>query len=127
MKRKIFIALALIFFVATTSVFALAGDYGNIKSAELQAMMEQPEGLTIIDIRDSDYYKRGHIPTAINMPYSTAHKKVLKELKKDDRIVVVCYAGVSSREIAELLADNNFKTVYSLIGGMNAWFGDIER
>ena len=103
------------------------GDYIPVTGQELQEFIKDGEDIKIIDLRDADTFKGGHIEGAINIPYEVAKGRLLKELKPDERIVFVCYGGPTGDGFAEALVKNNYKNVYSLRGGMRNWKGRVVR
>ena len=51
--------------------------------------------------------------------------KLTKEVEKNTKIVIYCYYGNSSRKVASFLSEYGFKSVYSLIGGFDAWKSNL--
>lgn len=51
----------------------------------------------------------------------------LKELDKEEDIVVYCHAGVRSHHAASVMRRNGFKKVRNLTGGITAWALDVDR
>ena len=78
------------------------------------------EAVTIVDIRDEESYKQGHIKSAVFLNDENL-KSFLKETNKDTPLLCYCYHGHSSKSAAEFFKENGFKTVYSLDGGFEAW------
>lgn len=56
---------------------------------ELKDMMEQNK-VTVLDVRDREDYKDGHIPGAVSMPRAEMDERLI-ELSKDVLYVVCCY------------------------------------
>jgi rhodanese-related sulfurtransferase len=48
------------------------------------------ENVIILDIRDLQAYKAGHIPGAISMPYGEVGSRAAKEMPKDKAIITYC-------------------------------------
>lgn len=72
----------------------------------------------LVDIRDKDAYKEGHIKGAINIFWMDILKdKNLKKLPKDKNIVIYCYVGHTSSQILLALSLLGYK-VKSLKFGM---------
>lgn len=74
----------------------------------------------LIDIRNPDSYKAGHIPQARNIPAAELASKTEK-LAKDKPVIVVCDTGRSANSSAALLRKQGFKEVAILEGGLMAW------
>ena len=51
---------------------------------------EKDKNYLIVDVRDPDSYKRGHVPTAINIPAYEVDKN-LKKLSKNKTLILYCY------------------------------------
>ncbi len=113
--------------ICLTPRSAEAGDYKPLTGKELQEMMSSGHEMKIIDVRDAETFKKGHIEGAINIPYEVAEGRLMKELKPAERIVFVCYGGPTGDGFAETLTKNNYKDVYSLRGGMRQWKGRVVR
>ncbi|MBY5993395.1 rhodanese-like domain-containing protein [Ferrimonas balearica] len=77
----------------------------------------------ILDVRGADEFKKGHIVDAINVPLSQIKNNQLGavEKHKNDPIIVVCNAGISSSQAAQVLVKAGFEQVYNLHGGMTDW------
>jgi thiosulfate sulfurtransferase len=74
----------------------------------------------LIDIRDEKNYALARIPRAI--PFD--EPSILRLRKTPQRhtpILVYCYHGHSSKDIATLLCSLGFTNVYNLAGGYEAW------
>lgn len=74
----------------------------------------------IFDIRDAASFQAGHIPDAVYLTDQKL-KSTLKKTARDQAILVYCYHGNASQDIAKLFADFGFSEVYSLEGGFESW------
>lgn len=76
----------------------------------------------IIDVREADEFKSGHIPKAVNAPLSVLSTK-LKELEKykNKPVVLCCRSGQRSGQAALQLRKQGFTSVHNLSGGLLAW------
>lgn len=76
----------------------------------------------IIDVRDADTYKKGHVVGAINVP-ATELDKHLSKLPKDKTLVLYCYNDgcFAAPRVAFLLAKKGYQ-VKEMVGG----FEDYE-
>ncbi len=68
----------------------------NTNVLGIRSYLDSKQVMTIVDVRDADSYKEGHIPTAINMPFSTyqsfeGDETEFSQLKKDRFTYVYCY------------------------------------
>lgn len=75
----------------------------------------------IVDVRDNDSYKKGHIPTAINIP-SYEIDENLKKLPKNKKLILYCYHVVcfAAPKVALMLAKKGFD-VMEMVGGFDEW------
>ncbi|HHL38965.1 MAG TPA: rhodanese-like domain-containing protein [Deltaproteobacteria bacterium] len=127
MKRGFKALSSVIAAVALAAGAVFAAGYESISGAQLEAMMKDGEKLVIIDVREPELYAQGHIPGAVNIPYETARKRILKELDRDERNVFVCHGGPMGDELAGILVENGFRHVYNLRGGMRWWRGPVTK
>lgn len=93
-----------------------------VKVEQFAEKLKQSDSPQLIDVRTPEEYNAGHIPgaTLINFNSPEFYTQALK-LDKQQPVFVYCLAGGRSREAAEFLHKNNFKEVYDLKGGFNAW------
>lgn len=82
-------------------------------------LQENPDEITVLDVRPEPVYNSEHIPGAINIPFGVLESR-LDELDKSKSIIVVCQAGTSTLP-SDMLVQNGFERVYMLVGGINAW------
>lgn len=75
----------------------------------------------ILDMRDFRSYMAGHHPKALHLSDSNL-RSLLKHTAKHVPILIYCYHGNSSQDMAQLFGDFGFEQVYSLDGGWEAWF-----
>lgn len=76
----------------------------------------------VLDVREDDEYKTGHVLNAILIPLGKL-KERLGELEKfkDRHIVVVCRSGNRSATACALLGKQGFAHAHNLAGGIMAW------
>ena len=79
----------------------------------------------LIDVREPDEFKAGHIPSALSLPLSMFHSDVSKlNLPKNTRIVFQCLSGKrggNACQIMEELSQAAGYDIYNLEGGITAW------
>ena len=114
--KKIYIALALIFSLNSTS-------------AELWTVSELNESisklhheLVLLDVRTQTEYDSGHILNAINI----SHDEILEDPEllaeyKDTQMVVFCRSGVRAGKVIQLLESIGFEDIIDIDGDMLAW------
>jgi phage shock protein E len=80
--------------------------------------------IVILDVRKPDDYAKEHIKDAINIDFkSSDFAAQVDKLDKSKTYIVVCYAGVRSKNTMLLMAKLHFARVYSVKGGMMKWKG----
>jgi len=96
-------------------------DWGYILPEEFHKLLKKAkkDEYYIIDIRDADTYKKGHIPGAVNIYWEDIlDPENLEKLPKDKKIFVYCYLGHTSSQILVLLKMLGYSDVTSLKFGM---------
>jgi len=96
----------------------------DVTAGQAQRLITATDDLIIVDVRERSEYcdARGHIPGALNYPYTSGVLEArYQELPKDHPILVVCRSGRRSNLAAELLRSHGFTEVYDMTGGMKAW------
>jgi len=74
----------------------------------------------LLDTRDAHSYKEQHIDGAM-LAHDSLTESLIKKRDYSRPIIVYCYQGISSKDLAELLSKVGFKSVHSLKGGFTAW------
>ncbi|MGM3192911.1 rhodanese-like domain-containing protein [Dickeya dadantii subsp. dieffenbachiae] len=84
------------------------------------------EDAVVVDTRNRDDYRRGHIAGAINLLPNDIKNGSLSELEKHKAqpVIVVCANGMASREPAESLFKAGFERVVILKDGLAGWSGE---
>lgn len=76
-------------------------------------------GALILDVRESDEYAGGHVPTAQLLPLGVLPVR-LQDLPGDEPAYVVCRSGGRSAQAAALL-DKAGLDVRNVLGGTSGW------
>lgn len=98
--------------------------FGMIHKEELTEILQKERAL-LVDLRDRESYRKGHIKNAKNMPFDR-----LLEWKDEipDRVSLVLYCGHGN---LSLLAARKLKgrkgAVYTLIGGYEGYGDPIKK
>lgn len=79
----------------------------------------------LIDLREREVYKTGHILGARNLPLSQLNMR-MKELRKDKPIYLYCANGTRSGRAALTLKKKGYTDLYMLSGGFKKWSGKIK-
>lgn len=85
-------------------------------------LAERPNDLIVLDVREKDAYRSGHIPGARNIPRGQLELRVNDDFPDPtQRIVVCCEFGKISTLAAATLRQLGFIRTAALDGGMAAW------
>jgi len=88
---------------------------------EARKMLERP-GTVLIDVRESDEWRQGHIGEAIGIPRGFLELRVEEKLPDHKAPVILqCASGTRSLLAARTLREMGYENVYNLTGGFNAW------
>lgn len=94
---------------------------------EAKEMMEKEENIIILDVREKDEYKEGHIEGAIQLSYLDIEKKASKVLPDKNQIILVyCRSGNRSKIASETLVNLGYTNIYEF-GGIIDWPYDIVK
>lgn len=88
---------------------------------ELVEGNKEPE-IVILDVRQPEEYRFGHLPGAVFIPLPDLIDKV-GELDPKKPVITYCRSGSRSRAAAAFLLSEGFSKVYNMDGGITAWKG----
>lgn len=96
---------------------------GMTKLSVQDAVLKLNAGnMKVIDVRDQESFKEGHLDKAVNIPLKDLEKNITKLSKlKKKAILVTCNTGHISVGAGTILRKNGFDDLYLLKGGVNAW------
>ena len=92
--------------------------YQSLLASDAAALCERGD-MHVLDCRDPRSYEQGHLPGA--QLVSDMVIKRLARADKDQPVLVYCYHGISSRDLATFLVNMGFSEVFNLEGGWQAW------
>jgi len=88
---------------------------------EARRMLEKP-GTVLIDVRESDEWRQGHIPQAVGIPRGFLELRVEEKVADHKTPVILqCASGTRSLLAARSLRELGYENVYNMTGGFNAW------
>lgn len=80
----------------------------------------------IVSVRTAEDYAKGHIPSAINIPFADiAKKETLASLPKDKKIIAYCDTGQNASQAIAMLGAMGYD-VQNMLHGISAWTKDTE-
>ncbi|MDF2558495.1 MAG: Rhodanese domain protein [Bacillales bacterium] len=80
----------------------------------------------LIDVREDNEFKAGHILGARNLPMSM-FRRTMTSLRKDMPVYLYCQNQIKSSRAASMLYKAGFKEIYQLQGGFKLWTGKIKK
>jgi len=122
MKRRIFIAVALVALAAALAGCSGGGGSlpaaGNVSNADAQKAIDA--GAQIVDVRTAAEFAGGFIPGAVNIPLDQLEGS-LGTLDKSKPVLLYCATGNRSVTAMQILQQAGFETVYNLTAGIAGW------
>lgn len=96
----------------------------RIKEVDVAQAVEamRSGSVVVVDVREPDEYRQGHLEGALNIPRGVAEMGVPQAVSdRAARILCYCAAGNRSALAADSLRQMGYENVESLNGGFQAW------
>ena len=97
--------------------------FETIRANEVIYYIGRPDVL-IIDLREKEEYLKGHIPSAINIPYENLENEI-NRLNRNKLLIFYCDRGNISLMAARDLMKHGYN-IKNLYGGIRAYRGKLE-
>ena len=97
----------------------------TISVQEVKNLFENKTPFTLLDVRENEELKIAHIKPNTHIPMGQIVERI-KELKKEELVVVMCHSGVRSARVCHYLSENGYNSK-NLIGGINQWSVEIDQ
>jgi rhodanese-related sulfurtransferase len=116
----------------TITPFARLADQARSRIEEISAPeLSRAKPLpVIIDVRESEEYAEGHVPTARHLSRGVLEQKIGDFVPNlSTSVVVYCDRGDRAALVTENLLKMGYQNVRSLRGGLNSWLesgGELE-
>lgn len=89
---------------------------------EAVASIVDGEEVTLVDVREGDEWRRGHLPGAVHVPRGYLEMQAEGKLPtKDAPLIVYCAGGNRSALATETLKQMGYSNVRHMSGGFTAW------
>ena len=131
MRKKLFIALVFLNFLAIKTAFAqktldlLLKQFndGAIPYISVDSLQTQAASFYILDAREPKEYKVSHLKNAVFVGYNSFDKKKLSKILTDKNkpIAVYCSLGIRSHKIAKKIKEQGYQNVFNVYGGIFEW------
>lgn len=97
----------------------------EINVSELNSILQKNPETYLIDVREQQEWDMGHIDNAILKPLSN-FEDIWQDIPKDKPVYVYCKMGGRSRHAVEFLKTKEYKNVFNVTGGFDAWCTEID-
>jgi phage shock protein E len=92
------------------------------QEALLKRIERKDASMIILDVRTPEEFAAGHIPGAINIPYTHLPARVSELPDAGDKdVVLYCATGIRSERAAERMREHGYTRLLHLDGDMKAW------
>ncbi len=93
----------------------------HVTTAEAIRLLNHEKGV-LVDVREPDEFRGGHIPHAVNLPLSGLAGG-LKQIEKHKArpLIICCRTSQRSARAAVAMRKHGFASVQVLAGGITAW------
>jgi len=101
----------------------VAAETQRISPAQLvDRIGKQDAGLVIVDVRTPEEFANGHVPGAVNIPYTHMPARLAELASASDKdIVLYCESGVRTERAIARMKANGFTRLLHLDGDMAKW------
>jgi molybdopterin/thiamine biosynthesis adenylyltransferase/rhodanese-related sulfurtransferase len=94
----------------------------EIPVEEVKTRLERGEQWTLLDVREREEYREGHLEGALSLPRGFLEMRVEETVpEKHTPILAYCAGGVRSVIAARTLKEMGYENVMSMTGGYTAW------
>ena len=98
--------------------------FGRTTINEAVEECRNTQGAVLLDVRETDEFRSGHIPGAVNVPLSGINTITIP-IPKDRPLFVYCLRGTRSRQAVGVLKQMGYTA--KSIGGIVSYRGQLER
>ena len=92
----------------------------TLTAQEAQAQLASRPAPMVLDVRQPEEFKAGHIAGATLIPLGSLASRI-NEVPRDKDVVVMCRTGHRSSSGRDILLSAGFKRVTSMAGGLTDW------
>ena len=99
----------------------------TISMDKAQSELENDKDIVLVDVRNPDEYRQGHIKNSVNLPLGNLAEGLAQKVPdKVKRIFVYCLSGNRSGQAVNWMMRNGYGNVVN-IGGITSWSGPVVR
>lgn len=104
-----------------TEYMRIAGSSAQLSPFAATQLMNDGDTI-VVDVRDENEYKSGHVLNARNLPVSKLDERMHEiEKYKERDIVLYCDSGMRTTRASAKLKKNGFAKLHVIAGGLTAW------
>ena len=107
------------------AILPLDADTYTIAPNQLKEIIDEGRQFVLLDVREQWEYEMVHIPGAMLIPLGELPRR-FREITPVVEVVVYCHWGMRSLDAAFLLQQLGFKSVKSLVGGIDRWAQEVD-
>jgi rhodanese-related sulfurtransferase len=93
----------------------------TVPEISVDSLKKNYSKVVLLDAREPNEYLVSHMKGSINVGYDKFSINEVKNISKEDTIVVYCSVGYRSEKVGEKLKQAGYKNVYNLYGGIFEW------
>ena len=100
---------------------------GTVDMDGFLAVVRNPNGARLVDVRESSEFRSGHVPGTVNAPRSRLEQQIWKPLgypnkvDMNGKIYVLCHSGSRATFAAKQLRDIGFTNVTIVAMNLDDW------
>jgi sulfur-carrier protein adenylyltransferase/sulfurtransferase len=98
---------------------------GETTVEQLKQRLDRGEKVFILDVRNPEEFQISRIPGSVLLPLPSLPQR-LRELDRDQEMVVHCKSGMRSQRAIDFLRQQGFTKLSNLKGGILAWADKID-
>ncbi len=95
------------------------GEHMSFEISLQQFAAAHAGGAHVIDVREPDEYRSGHVPGAALIPLSLVPLR-MEEIPQDEPVYLICHSGGRSAQATLYLRRNGIEAI-SVAGGTEGW------
>jgi rhodanese-related sulfurtransferase len=118
----LFIALVIILFFLVQTIYTDATRKYKVVSAPETTNLINRQEAVVIDVRNQNEFKAGHIAGAVHVPLTDIKQSNDKLNKYEGKpMLFYCKSSVEAGEACKILSKQGKKDIYCLRGGVQSW------
>ena len=127
MKRILLVVITMALILTGCGGRKVENTYQQISQEEAKNMMDSQE-VIILDVREQNEFKAGHIPGAVLLSVGaiTADTAAAVIPEQDSVVLVYCRSGNRSKTASAALVELGYLNIYEF-GGINTWPYEVVK